>query len=357
MTSGEEHLFTVDQLHHAYMISNIYGETVNEVDGILNASKEPKQTEMLDLKKENEGGTRSSPGRASWLSQLLILSHRSLSNLFRDPTLIIGHWTVGAFVGLLLGLIYFDSGVGSIENGDVNNPSSSSIVATLQQQLGALLLVLAFLAFGGLTSLEVFYGEKFIYMREYANRFYGSTSYFISKLLFDTVILRVIPPVILGTILYFMMNMRHGVFHFLSFILTLILCNLAASSICLLIGMAISNRSVALLVSSLVMLWSLALTNIFNNSKLMPAWVAWLHYVSFFNYAFEALVINELEGLYIEGSVFGAAGLAVSSDDLIKEFGFELDMFWVDVLVLIAIFLVAQGITLALLKFKIKLKN
>ncbi|KNC71412.1 hypothetical protein SARC_16052 [Sphaeroforma arctica JP610] len=44
----------------------------------------------------------------------------------------------------------------------------------------------------------------------------------------------------------------------------------------------------------------------------MPVWLSWLHYLSFFNYGYEALAVNELDGLFLSGNVYGD----VSADNI-----------------------------------------
>eukprot|EP01134_Creolimax_fragrantissima_P002324 CFRG2324T1 len=256
--------------------------------------------------------------RATFWTQTLTLSHRTLANLRRDPHLIIGHWTVGAMTGIVLGLLYYNSGV-SVTQNDLNG----QIISEVQQQLGALLLLCAFLSFGGLTSLEIFETERVLFLHERANGFYTAGAFYVSKLLFDVVLLRIVPPIITGTIFYFLMKMRNGFIHFLVFVTVLTLCNLTAASLCMLVGLAVRNRALALLLASLLILLSLALTNMFNNGGSVGTWSEWLHYLSFFNYAYEALVINELKDLTFQGVALGTTDIAIEANLLLDELGFD----------------------------------
>ncbi|KNC77685.1 hypothetical protein SARC_09855, partial [Sphaeroforma arctica JP610] len=242
------------------------------------------------------------------------------------------------------------AGVGALQDN-----LDGQIISQVQQQLGALLLLCAFLSFGGLTCLEVFESERVLFLHERANGFYQAGSFFLSKLLFDTVLLRIIPPIFTGTLFYFLMDMRAGFVHFVVFITVLTLCNLTAASICMLVGLAITNRALALLVASLVILLSLSLTNLFNNSGSMPSWAAWVHYLSFFNYAYEALVINELKDINFQGVALGAEALSVEANQLLDELGFEVENYALDIFVLTGLFLLGQLLTFLLLQYRIKL--
>lgn len=88
-----------------------------------------------------------------------------------------------------------------------------------------------------------------------ANGYYSPFIYFVSKVLFDTIPLRVIPPFILGSIVYGLAGLNPDVSCFWKFILTLVLYNLAASSVILFIGIAVADVGVANLLGSLVMLY------------------------------------------------------------------------------------------------------
>lgn len=43
----------------------------------------------------------------------------------------------------------------------------------------------------------------------------------------------------------------------------------------------------------------------------MPPYLLWLHYASFFNYGYEVLCVNELDGMKLDGSFMAAHGLQV----------------------------------------------
>ena len=108
-------------------------------------------------------------------------------------------------------------------------------------------------------------------MRERANGYYSPITYFLSKVscrvhsflrgadaiqvLFDIIPLRVIPPFVLGSIVYGLAGLNPEVSSFWKFIMTLVLFNLAASSIVLFLSVAVSDLGLANLLGSLVMLY------------------------------------------------------------------------------------------------------
>lgn len=134
----------------------------------------------------------------------------------------------------------------------------SNDLAGFQNRLGFFFFVCALFGFSCLSSLQVFATERAIFVRERANRYYSPITYFLSKLIFDVVPLRVVPPLILGLIVYPMIGLRAETSAFmLKFLLVLVLFNLTAASVCLAIGIVFKDLGVANLVSSLVVLFAM----------------------------------------------------------------------------------------------------
>lgn len=95
-------------------------------------------------------------------------------------------------------------------------------------------------------------------MRERANRYYSPITYFMAKLIFDVIPLRVVPPLLLGLIVYPMIGLRAETSaYMLKFLLVLVLFNLTAASVCLALGIVFRELGIANLVSSLVVLFAM----------------------------------------------------------------------------------------------------
>lgn len=88
-----------------------------------------------------------------------------------------------------------------------------------------------------------------------ANGYYSPFIYFTAKILFDILPLRVVPPFILGAIIYKPVGLVPAVAQFWNLILVLILFNLVASSAVFLISIVVTDGGVANLTGSLVMLF------------------------------------------------------------------------------------------------------
>ena len=150
----------------------------------------------------------------------------------------------------------------------------------MQNRLGLFFFILALFGFSTLTSLTVFSSERLLFVRERANGYYSPITYFAAKVVFDIVPLRLIPPIIMGIIIYPMCGLLPAWGVFFKFILVLVLFNLAAAAICLFVGIVFKEPGVANLIGSLVMLFSLLFAGLLLNHDAIPAAARWLQSVS-----------------------------------------------------------------------------
>ena len=127
----------------------------------------------------------------------------------------------------------------------------------VQNRLGVLFFMCALLGFASTSALDMFSKERVLFMRERENGYYDPASYFCAKVLFDIVPLRVLPPLVMGSISYYMVGLNPALTVFGKFLLVLVLFNLAAAGLCLCFATAFKNVSAANLLASLVMLFSM----------------------------------------------------------------------------------------------------
>lgn len=210
-------------------------------------------------------GSMKSYRRIGWLSQFAILSRRTWKNLYRNPMLMLTHYAIAILLAVLSGFLFY---------------GLTDDIKGFQNRLGLFFFVLALFGFSTLTSLTVFSSERLLFVRERANGYYAPITYFAAKVVFDIVPLRLIPPIIMGAIVYPMTGLVPEWPGFLKFLLILILFNLAAATICLLIGIVFRDGGVANLIGSLVMLFSLLFAGLLLNHDAIPEAALWLQSVS-----------------------------------------------------------------------------
>jgi ABC-type multidrug transport system ATPase subunit len=198
------------------------------------------------------------------IGQFYILSVRTWRNLYRNPMLMLTHYAIAIVLAVFLGYLYF---------------SLTDDIPGFQNRLGLFFFLLALFGFSTLTSLTVFAPERLLFVRERAKGYYHPVSYFAAKVIFDIVPLRLIPPLIMGAIVYPMTGLTATWSQFFLFILFLVLFNLAAAAICLFIGIVFKNGGVANLIGSLVMLFSLLFSGFLLNHDSIPKVALWLQTV------------------------------------------------------------------------------
>ncbi|KIJ67151.1 hypothetical protein HYDPIDRAFT_109174 [Hydnomerulius pinastri MD-312] len=296
--------------------------------------------EMRDV--VSETGMVRGRQRASWGTQFRILSGRAFKNLYRDPALLTAHYLSSVGLALICGLFFHNV---------------SNDIAGFQNRLGIFFFTLTLFGFSCLSSLGLFANERILFMRERANGYYSSFTYFSSKVLFDILPLRLVPPLMFGGIVYGLVGLVPTVPAFWKFMFTLVLFNLTTASVILLLSIAFESTGVASLVGTLVMLFNLLFTGLLINRETVTPMLQWLHTLSFFHAAFEALAVNELRYLQLKEIKYGVE-LDVPAATILSIFGLRAQSFWWPNISLLAIFFVTfTTLSFLMLHFFVKEKR
>lgn len=282
------------------------------------------------------------PYATSFLDQFYYLSRRAFSNFIRNFFLMPAHYGSAIILGLVLGGLYWKLGI---------NLQAS------QNRVGVLFFMCTVLAFGAMSSLELFISERVIYIRERANGYYRPMAYFFSKILFDILPLRIVPPLLMGSIAYFMIGLRSSPLSFFYFLTIIVLFNIVAGALCLIIASVAPSVAAANVIAIGCILVATLFAGFLVNRDSLPPWLSWVFYSSFFAYAFEALLINELTRMPIIIDAQGVKPYPGSGDFILRLFGMDVDRFYLDIVVLFCfgfIFIVIAGI---LIKYFVKEKR
>ncbi|KAI0306184.1 hypothetical protein B0F90DRAFT_972077 [Multifurca ochricompacta] len=313
----------VSALVDAYAASDIAAAIHTDIDAVAQPAQGPEGSDELpDVAAESV--LLRGRKRATWATQFRILSGRAFKNMYRDPALLTFQYSAAIGAALLCGLFYHNV---------------SDDIGGFQNRLGVFFFTLALFGFSCLSSLGLFANERILFMRERSNGYYSSFTYFTSKVLFDIFPLRVVPPLLFGGIVYGLVGFVPTVAAFWKFILTLVLFNLTTASVILLISIACANTSVASLIGTMVMLFNLLFTGLLINRSKVKPWLQWLHTVSFFHAAFEALAVNELRFLQLKEDKYGVE-LDVPAATILSTFGLRAQSFWWPNISLLGIFFV-----------------
>lgn len=254
----------LDDLVSSYAASDVAASIHDDINAAVSSAVNANGSNG-DLNGAVVSGTMKSYRRVGYAGQFMILSRRTWRNLYRNPMLMLTHYAIAILLAVLSGFLFY---------------GLTDDIKGFQNRLGLFFFLLALFGFSTLTSLNVFSSERLLFVRERANGYYSPITYFAAKVIFDIVPLRLIPPIIMGAIVYPMSGLLPEWASFFRFLLLLVLFNLAAAAICLFIGIVFKDGGVANLIGSLVMLFSLLFAGLLLNRDAIPKAATWLQTVS-----------------------------------------------------------------------------
>ncbi|KID89658.1 ABC transporter (Adp1) [Metarhizium guizhouense ARSEF 977] len=309
----------LDLMTRAFSQSQIAQTTHQEIRQAVIGAAQANGSNANSHSEDGPSTTLSAVGRGyarvGYLGQFTILSQRTWKNLYRDPMLMLTHYAIAIILAVFSGYLFY---------------GLTDDIPGFQNRLGLFFFLLALFGFSTLTSLNVFSAERLLFLRERANGYYSPITYFTAKVLFDIIPLRIVPPILMGSIIYPMTGLVPDSSHFFRFMLVLVLFNLAAAAICLFIGILCKNGSVANLIGSLIMLFSLLFAGFLLNHDATPPGALWLQSVSIFHYGFESLIVNEVIELTLVDKKYGL-DITVPGAAILSSFGFDNGALWSDI--------------------------
>ncbi|NXY03597.1 ABCG2 protein, partial [Pteruthius melanotis] len=277
--SAEEHSeydkTVAEQLAEKYSNSAYYRETKANLENISSGNK-----------KKTKGVFRQITYANSFLHQLKWVSRRTFKNLIGNPQASIAQVCVTAFLGLIVGAIFF----GLKEDS-----------AGLQNRVGAMFFLTTNQCFSSISAIELFVVEKKIFIHEYISGYYRTSAYFIAKLMADLIPIRTLPSIIFTCIVYFMLGkyglLKPTVGAFFTMMFTLMMVSYTATSMALAIAAGQSVVAVANLLMTITFVFMILFSGLLVNLTSVLSWLSWLKYLSIPRYGMTALQINELTGL------------------------------------------------------------
>ncbi|TKY90366.1 hypothetical protein EX895_000364 [Sporisorium graminicola] len=269
---------------------------------------------------------------ASFMTQMVTLSRRNFISARRDPGGALAHIVGAVVIGLIVGGCFYQVKL---------------TIAGFQNRVGSMYFLFILLSFSALSSATALTKARPLMMRERANGLYGSLSWLVSYVVYDAVLLRVIPALLLSIILYWMVGMKPQANYFFEFLLIAVLFHLSMALYNMLLAALIEDLSISILFAGVFILFNIGFGGfLLNLNDLSPA-VKWLQWICPMKYALEAVASHELSGLQLIDTVGGVsvtASVSVFSGNL---FAFKDDAFYRDLLVLALAFVLGFFVLLA----------
>jgi len=261
---------------------------------------------------------------SSFWTQLYILCQRTLKNIIRNPYLLRAQYVLTCILAILIGLIF---------------KNLSYDLYGVQGRAGCLFFLLCLLSFSCMSSLDTFFHERALFVRERAQGAYRTSSYFLAKTICDILPMRVVPPIILGTVCYWMMGhpqTQPEWVHYLWCVSVLVLVSVVACTMCLLISCSCPSMSVSNLVAILSMLFFMLFGGLLANKTTIPPFINWFRWLSFINYGYEVLMVNELQGTTINFNPPHVDPIPVTGEEFLEQFDMDINRWKMDMGILVA---------------------
>jgi len=193
------------------------------------------------------------------------------------------------------------------------------------------------IAFPSLSALYNVVQSRPLFLRERSSGYYSPTAWLLSRFIFDVVPLRLVPTIIVSSVTYWMARLAPHPANFFKFLFILVLYSLAMTLWNFFLGTSFRNGGIAILLSALTALYQMTYAGFFVHLNSIPPVLRWLQWLCPLKYSLEALSVNEVgSGLMIQDTMQGVPIHVSASPIMQLLFGFGLNNYYRDVLVLFA---------------------
>jgi len=253
--------------------------------------------------------------KTGWWGQFKAVYWRSTLSNLREPMVLKVKIFQTIVIALLLGVIYLGQ--------ELNQQGVMNIN-------GALFLFLTNMTFQNVFSvINVFCLELPIFLREHGNGMYRTDVYFLAKTLSELPLYIIFPTLFIG-ITYYMIGLNADIGCFFICVGITILVSNAGVSFGYMTSCVSSNVNVALAITAPSIIPFMIFGGFFLNSGSVPSWLMWLQYLSWFNYANEALSINQWQNVDFINCT-GQVACPPNGTVVLQQLGYDEDNFNTDI--------------------------
>ncbi|GAM17602.1 hypothetical protein SAMD00019534_007770, partial [Acytostelium subglobosum LB1] len=328
LTEGRLVYYGSEPVQHFIALGYPFPEQTNPADYILDAVTQIKESKLADdigdrLAADysnqvqlviNEFGVGADTVKTSrryttssynvgLFSQFVVLLRRTGLDFYRNPSNSIIRFIVAAFVGLLFGACF----------------ANLSMTPKGAQSRAAVLFYLVInMVLQPFASISLFISKRTLFNAERAAKLYHTLPYYLALMFFECLAC-VITAFILGTIAYWFSGLNPGVDNYFFCMAILVLAHFAGDFFILFIScMTIQVDSTFAIGAGVTTVYQL-FAGFFVTINELPISFAWLRYINFIYYSFEAMMANEFEGTTINCG--GPPGSCPTGEDILEIFG------------------------------------
>jgi ABC-type multidrug transport system permease subunit len=269
--------------------------------------------------------------KAGFFKQVYWVFCREVRGTFRNIPALIGRYEITAFLSILFGLIFLNSGNQNDSN-SVNFNSHHGVVTSL--------MINAMFGSAQPTLLE-FPNERPVFMREYSTGTYSSVTYSLGKM-FVEVPMVFVQSLLQILIMYFLAGLQGD---FISLVGCSFGTAIATSSTTILLGSLVTNPKQANEMSLLVLVPQILFAGFFIRTNQIPVWLRWAQYLCSLKYGINLFLINEFAS-YRSSCSDGAAENCAEIKDVNDV---EPDDWWIYVMILLTLFVTQRMLAMFVL--------
>jgi len=143
----------------------------------------------------------------------------------------------------------------------------------------------------------IFPDERPVFLREANNNMYSVSAYFWAKI-YSELPSSILTPALFGCICYFLIGFNNEEWYkFPVFLLILFLIYNASGGYSLILGTLFSDKQLAVTLTPVLIIPFMLFAGFFVNQNQIPKFLLPFQYASIFKYGYQALMLNEYEGL------------------------------------------------------------
>lgn len=300
----------------AYKSSQIHAKNLLWAQNILNNNMDMSSVRSIrfdggeEPEPEKAGERQQSTGRSTVRSERLdsmrsvrsdasdssIISESAYSNsLMNEIAIMVGYrgfasWKDGQFLGTRIGLAVIFALIMASFWASSENDSHG-----LMTQASLLFIAVGAAVFTTSVYVPTLIEERPVFLRERHDACYRVLSYVLHKIIIEGVT-GIFAVLIFCPIVYWSCNLQDHIYSYIFFNLTLWTLNFAAVMLTLAVASASPNVEIAGAAVPLVMTLNFFCGGFMVLSDKIPVWWKWLYQISYVQWGFSALMINQFEG-------------------------------------------------------------
>ncbi|XAR71686.1 hypothetical protein NMG60_11018071 [Bertholletia excelsa] len=308
---------------------------------ILNQLDDCKSSEPASLPQQPDNSANPDDAerstikyKSSRIHEILILYNRFWKIIYRTKQLLVTNTLQALVVGLVLGTIYVN--IGFDKKG-------------IEKRLGLFAFTLTFLLSSTTETLPVFINERPILLRETSSGVYRLSSHLIANTLVFLPYLLAI-AIIYSVSVYFLVGLCSTWQAFGYFVLVIWIIVLMANSFVLFLSSLAPNYIAGTSLLTVLLASFFLFSGYFISTESLPKYWLFMHYLSMYKYALDALLINEYSCLVSRCLIwFDDKTCMVTGRDVLEKRGLHGAQRWTNIYVLIGFFVFYRVLSLIVL--------